>query len=451
MSIEPIQPIQPIQPIVKILNPEMNYKYLIYHAKCADGVRCAQILKKLYPELICLGEHPGTLFNVIGDENISVICVDIIFIEEQLNEFSKFKHVLIIDHHSGNKELLTLYSTISSFEIIFDEERAACHIIEDLFIGKRSLITQHIGYRDLYKLDEIPYCREVNASLYLNSETYYVEKSLRTLYLKSTYDRNIPNYIEEGKILLKLQSYQIYEDVKKAEQCVLTTPLGYYNVWTVFSRRNPNEVCNYLCNVPFNIESVDSSADAINIPDFAIMIYYNYKEKLWEFSMRSNSIDISEIAKSMGGGGHTLASKFKSPCISFLNFVSKSKNPRKPSDLEEVNNSYFKIVKENSNLYKKWKSREKNFLIANNYFRETDPTSLLNNIIDIESLKYIYSFYTFSNSSIKITISEVIGYICKLENRLIYKITIKKQSKTSEEFVLCKSTMSLDDIQSLFD
>ena len=49
-----------------------------------------------------------------------------------------------------------------------------------------------------------------------------------------------------------------------------------------------------------------SSDDFIidNPEDYELFVGFSFNGKLWNYSLRSNKVDCSEIAKKFGGGGH---------------------------------------------------------------------------------------------------------------------------------------------------
>lgn len=420
--------------------PSDAYEYIFYHKKCADGVRSAQILKGIFTAAKCIGVHSAGPFTFDGIDDdkiseISIICVDVVFKPEQLNQFLRFKHVKIIDHHAGNKEFLESCQEIPTFEITFDESRAACQIVEDLFCGERTIITDCIGYRDLFRANEFPNTNEVCASLYLESETYFVEKTLNARRLKSTPECSVPRHIRHGTQILKLQKFLVYEDVKTAEQCSLETPVGTFKIWTVFTQRNTNEVCNYLCHIPL----CDGT-----MPDFSVAYIFNCKNGMWEFSLRSINTDLVPISQSMGGGGHTLAAKFTDRKISFLQILSGSVKPPKPDDYEDTVNGYNDLIKkesEHSGIVNEWFTQQNNFAI---YGHHRIGLVCIYNRPELPFLLEIEKHHRKSGN----LLHQVIGYTCSIKNRSIIKTRVNFDK--SRKYTISTSNMSIGMIRDLY-
>ena len=114
-------------------------------------------------------------------------------------------------------------------------------------------------------------------------------------------------YINIGEILMKKKEHQI----KSLTESISKKVYNYNNL----------KVC--MANVSSDlISELGNSLVENNHCDFAVLWRYDHTNELYYVSMRSKDVDVSEICKKFGGGGHQAAaacSLDKHPSIVFNN------------------------------------------------------------------------------------------------------------------------------------
>lgn len=327
----------------------MSRKYLYSHSKCSDGIRATQLFLQRNENYNLIWVRAGDNFNF--PENAETI-ENIVFLDvapkiEDFYFLRRVGKVLIIDHHASNEVVCLFFSEVPNFTVIFDKELSACQLTEIHLNGSCSEITNYIGYRDIHKLSEIPYCIEVNCEIYRRSRMFNIETLLNKGQNISDEEAfgPIDNLISDGIKFRAIQMYEIYKDAEFARKCTISTPLGDFNVWIVFSKRNPSELCDFLYNSEF--------PDQIGtLPSFVMCGSYNNRASLWEFAVRSKegiNDNIHEICESMGGGGHENAGKITTSNLSFVKqcFGTRLFLP----NYENVKREYLRVKTESSELF----------------------------------------------------------------------------------------------------
>lgn len=267
---------------------------------CPDGTCSAWVLKHYLEKMNntedveFFGCIAGKTLN-IDHKNKDVYFVDISYKRDQILQIAKVaKSITIYDHHeSARKELIDLKE--DNIHTVFDMARCGAQITWDEKFPKmkRPWFVEIIADRDLWKF-EIPESKEIGKYL-----MYY------NMYNNESYDallncnkNDIDNMKKEGKLLLEVETKQNNRIAKGANITLLTTPdKQQYKVYLVNClHENSSDVGNILAQ----------KQDC----DFAACFRYNYPTDEWWISLRAHHdhIDLTNIAKQYGGGGHKKAS-----------------------------------------------------------------------------------------------------------------------------------------------
>jgi len=257
---------------------------VIYHANCTDGFGSAYAAWKLlgnraeyYP---CKhGQEPPDV------KDKTVVILDFSFSNEVTKKMiSEAKDLVIIDHHkSAVVELHDISNTI------FDMSKSGATMAWEFFHpGKESpKFVQYITDRDLWKW-ELPYSKEFSAAFDM-----------------------VPFDFEEFE---KFEDDSVFDDAVKRGSYILA-----------YSKTVVKKVCDKAANRKINgkhVMVVNSSHWMSEIGaklspdcDFALIWYYDHNDKNIKVSLRAfhEHIDVSEIAKRYGGGGHKKAAGFTLP------------------------------------------------------------------------------------------------------------------------------------------
>ncbi len=274
----------------------MIYDSIIYHNPCSDGIASAWVVKHFHTsaELIpCLaGQNPQVDIEIFRNKNI--IYVDLCPNNGYLNQLiSIVKHITILDHHitaynSIDKELLKA----SNINYIFDNNMSGCMITWKYFSqDKIPWFLDYIGDRDLW-LWKLPYSREITTALYEDEHVTFknLSKLFDTPYTQEVFQK----FVQRGTILFEIKEKQMKTYMKSALHCKYQN----YNIWLYTCTADIiSDVGNAL---------MDKTMKNGSKPDFTVGWRYNVVTHEYILSMRSlsHSVDVSDICKKLGGGGH---------------------------------------------------------------------------------------------------------------------------------------------------
>lgn len=258
---------------------------VIYHANCADGFTAAFIMWTKYPDAefipIQYGDNPPD----VTDKNVFI--VDFSFPRKILNIMKqKAKSLVVLDHHKTAKAELTDLDYC-----IFDMQKSGARLTwEYLFSGTSipSLIA-YVEDRDLWKW-ELPKSKEISAYLATLPKKFDVWNSLSERLERG----EISSVVELGEVALRVVDQYVETQVSRAR---LISMDGY----------------TIPCiNTTFAIsELVGKLAES----ELFAAGWFQRDDGRFVYSLRSrgdSEIDVSEIARKYGGGGHPRAAGFTS-------------------------------------------------------------------------------------------------------------------------------------------
>ena len=274
----------------------MTKNIVVYHGPtCLDGLMSAAVaLKKFSSDVeFVVGKYQEEpdyeLFN-----NKCVFILDFSYPKEVMNKICGLaKHVFWLDHHkSAQQELKDFIPSSGKFYSYFDESKSGAVISWNFFFAIQEVpeILLRVQDRDLWKW-EYPDTAAVTAALY----SYPAEVEVMCNFL-SAGKTQLDQLRHEGRALLRARQKEIDLVIKTSVKLIdldgCTVPI------VNCSPSITSEVGNELAKeYPF----------AVMWHDFS-----HYRS----FSLRSSAdnlrhVDVSEIAKEFGGGGHKHAAGFK--------------------------------------------------------------------------------------------------------------------------------------------
>lgn len=282
----------------------------IYHGNCADGFGAAWVVRSFFKGDVDFhagfyGQSPP---DVTGRH---VIMVDFSYKRPVLDEMAKSaSSIVILDHHKTAKEDLSAYildaplssqnwvdtfsaklgaSALEPLKIIayFDMGRSGATMAWDYFWPglPRPELLNHIEDRDLW-LFKLEGTREIQANLF----SYPYDFDVWDLLM----ERGCADLVAEGAAIERKHHKDIGELVTASKRRMV---IGGYDV--------------PVANLPYTLSSDAGHLMAKGEPFAAC--YMDMPDGR-VFSLRSSDagVDVSEVAKSYGGGGHRNASGFKS-------------------------------------------------------------------------------------------------------------------------------------------
>ncbi len=293
---------------------------IVYHNNCPDGFAAAYIAKQRYPEAQLMPRDHGVPINVEQFRDKDVLCVDCNLRGVNDEVASVAKSYLVLDHHKSETEI------IGKPYVIYDVTRSGAGLAWDFLFGKdknHPLINTHpwhyehgaqprpwwVDYvedRDLWKF-LLPVSKEVNA--YIMTFPYTIEgwsKMTKFEFLEAA---------SAGKyVLLQIEKY-VREAVKMAQFGRLSLNGKSYTVAVV--------------NVPYLNTSEVGAALAHSV-DIGLG-WFEREDGMIQFSARSmGDVDVSEVAKAFGGGGHQHAAGFQVSLDKGREIVDTILSRRKP-------------------------------------------------------------------------------------------------------------------------
>jgi uncharacterized protein len=267
----------------------------IYHGLCADGFTAAWVVWKFYGEGN-VDFHAATHGNPPPEVDDREVCiVDFSYPRPIMEEMARHARKLtVIDHHiTAAQALEGLIRNDGMVDGVFDMDKAGCLLTWEWFFKDRQApqALLAVNDRDLWKF-ELPYTREIFSALTSYPYDFAVWDTLME-------DDRFESLRQEGGALERKQQKDIAETVAAGSHLI-----------TIAGHTVP------ACNVPPPWASDAGHIMAQGHP-FAACFWID-GDKI-AFSLRSTpeGIDVSEIAKQFGGGGHQHAAGFKLPWTAY--------------------------------------------------------------------------------------------------------------------------------------
>ena len=258
-------------------------KLCIYHGNCADGFTSAWVVRKALGEAV--DYHAGVYQNPPPEvEGRDVVMVDFSYKRSVLEGIrDRAASVLILDHHKTAEADLRDLPGVHS---VFDMERSGARITWDhYFPGKEPpKLLLHVEDRDLWRF-ALRKTREIQASVFAYPYEFKVWDFLM--------GADLDQLAVEGEAIERKHFKDIRELVG-----VVTRPMkiGGYVV--------------PIANLPYTLTSDAGHLLAKDKP-FAGCYWDTPQGRVFSLRSTDEGLDVAEIAKQYGGGGHKHASGFR--------------------------------------------------------------------------------------------------------------------------------------------
>ena len=257
---------------------------VIYHANCNDGFGAAYAAWKL------LGNRAEYYAANHGTPPPDVKGKKVVILDFSYgNTTTKLliedaESLFIIDHHKSN--MVELHDITNTH---FDMTKSGAMLSWEFFHpGKEApKFIQYIQDRDLWKW-ELPYSKEFSAAFDMVPWEF-------DEYEKFEDDSVFDDAVKRGSYILAYSKTVVKKVCDKATK----RKFGEHDVMVVNSSHWMSEI----------------GATLAKDCDFAMIWYYDHDEQIYKCSLRAfhDTVDVSEIAKKFGGGGHRKASGFVLP------------------------------------------------------------------------------------------------------------------------------------------
>jgi len=296
-----------------------NYKdkinFIIYHKGCTDGfasVYCVWLYLMQHDkwesnQVKYIGcQNDDDVFPIEEISNKNVLLCDICPSRNQLEKMvEKSNSLIVIDHHVSNQEAIQY---LPEENRIFDTNHSAAYLTWKFFHPEKQYVPQFILYiedRDLWR-NEIPetkyFTAFFNNNVRFNFKTYdYYAKNIRA----------VQEGVEKGKTLYDYEQKTIQQLASKCNYQLCKFP----NHNNDNNNNNNNKEVYIVAYINSNVLKTDLGNYIVEekikqIPcDLVVVWNYNDYNDTTHLSLRSGNetINVSEIAKIYGGGGHTKA------------------------------------------------------------------------------------------------------------------------------------------------
>lgn len=307
-----------------------KFHYCIYHAPCTDGMVAAWVVQKLCPDVELIKCTAGANPTGMGDADMlkfkgkNLIFVDICGTPEYIRKMATFaESIIIIDHHvSYHKNMGKVYP--ENVFYIFDESKAACQLVWEKLISKRTVpwFIHYVADRDLFT-EKMPASRAISQALY---DAHYIRSFEGLDKLFDIHPNQVPAFkdrmVQKGSATLVVRNDLIKSSAKSARKCVFyrsndaNDPPLYCWLFTC-PRFLVSDVGARLMTWRFRDQSS---------PEFVVGWLYDVDKHQFKLSFRSNEVsdvDVSAIALqiSRGGGGHRTAAACTIPASTALHTI----------------------------------------------------------------------------------------------------------------------------------
>jgi oligoribonuclease NrnB/cAMP/cGMP phosphodiesterase (DHH superfamily) len=288
-----------------------KYNYVIYHKNCLDGFSGFFILsltKTIANDAIIYPDDPHTKNIPPGIENKDVIIIDVAYKKDIISEIFKLtKTTTFIDHHvSIRDDVLSLRPT-ENHKIIYNDAKSGASLTWNYFFKNNlPLFVKYVEDNDIgaWKLKyTIPFidALRVEHKLIPTKENLNLWKKL----LSATYCNKL---IKKGLLYGKYKDFLIKNNLKKYSVHAFPSEKIYNMNPNIFNKIGQYKVIVHNGSCPDNSILGRTFLDKYKNYDFIILWNYQMDDKKYVLSLRSRDVDVGEIAKIFGGGGHKLAS-----------------------------------------------------------------------------------------------------------------------------------------------
>jgi len=199
---------------------------------------------------------------------------------------------LWIDHHKSAIEEAKKHKFCESFDNVtcyLKEGFGACYFVHEFFYPNK----QPPKWLELVAKADVWKHTNDNATHHIMEFMKTYSKQLRNPQspIWNRLERNLDSVLKVGKVTYDINLKQTVEFLEKFG---FETRIGNYSAICVNMKTN---------SLPFEQLGYDEKYD--------IMVAFFYTGSVWTISMFSKKVDVSEIAKKMGGGGHAGAAGFQ--------------------------------------------------------------------------------------------------------------------------------------------
>jgi oligoribonuclease NrnB/cAMP/cGMP phosphodiesterase (DHH superfamily) len=311
---------------------------VLFHNNCPDGFGSAWIVwRHLKTDATYIGVTPDKLPPLSQLKNKYIIIVDVSVSSSYLEEIKKVaKNVLLVDHHNTYVDELE-----HNPYTIFDNEHSAIYITWRIF-NPDEKIPQFIRYIEdndlgLYEIKKTEaFVSALGTKLPFHNIDFFKSwnKLLNPVFVEGLIQDGI-KYQEYKNYLLK-RNMHIAEPMKVGDYNILVANFGAVGLASDLGNKLSEQNSKY---------------------DFVLLWSYHSNNQEYSIMLRTrnddSSIDLSQIAKIFGGGGHPRAARFawKGPIDSLWDDMN-TRLPKKAKS-QTIRRTLSRNKKTNKKTFKK--------------------------------------------------------------------------------------------------
>jgi len=274
----------------------------IYHGNCADGFGAAWVVRKALGDVdFHAGVYQTPPPDVAGRD---VIMVDFSYKRPVLLEMAKSaKTILVIDHHKTAAEDLK-FLPVPNIDATFDMEHSGAILTWQHYFPdqKPPQLLEHIEDRDLWRFN-MSGTREIQANVFSYPYDFKVWDELMEM--------PVEHLLAEGRAIERKHFKDVHELLGVVTRRM---NIGGYNV--------------PIANLPY-IHVSDAAHELTKGEPFAGCYWDTPNGRVFGLRSTDAGVDVSEIAKQYGGGGHRNASGFTVPYAVADSFTAQNASESK--------------------------------------------------------------------------------------------------------------------------
>jgi oligoribonuclease NrnB/cAMP/cGMP phosphodiesterase (DHH superfamily) len=272
---------------------------VIYHGDCRDGFGSAFVFWLVNPNAFFFPGYYGELPKLDKSIHDTVYLLDFIYPLPVMQELMDNYKVTVIDHHQTAKPIIEackVYALANnkSFNSLFDINESGVSLTWEYFNPT------------IAKPDWVRYIKDRDLWLFREPNSHFVNDYIGTWkfdfhnWYYNTKNWSYPKAVDYGSIVNAKVNQYVKEVAKNTN--IHSWPLPDGTTYTAVPVVNApqvdiSELLNYI------LEEYKSNL---------VVGWWKRRDGLFQYSLRSkNDIDVSEIAKQYGGGGHKNAAGFQ--------------------------------------------------------------------------------------------------------------------------------------------
>jgi uncharacterized protein len=291
------------------------FDVVIYHKNCIDGfssyvvaLTSGKISKNhiVYPD-VPSAHHPPP--NIYGK---NVLIMDVAYRKDILKEiFEKAKKVVFIDHHlsiaDDSMDIVSNFGKNDDIVLVYDEKKSGATLTWNYFFKDKKipLFLRFIEDQDTGKW-EFNNTRSFIFALKTYYDTTPNEKTLNKW--KNLFDKmNVAKLVKKGEHMKDYNDYLAKINLGKHSRKFFPSEKIFEMGKNIFSKVGQYDVAVFNgAQCPSVTELSILALERLKC-DICIFWNLNIDKNEYVISMRSINVDVSEICKKFGGGGHKLA------------------------------------------------------------------------------------------------------------------------------------------------